>query len=148
MKQIYLAATIVATLYSTDARSQEFTYFRYSEKGAVGHMIVVNERASDVPVKPIAISVLSGNTKTQHVCEVRARENTAARISGNASIDATMQVPSGDMNEIAGDTFEITFSKTSAVVSYNKPQSNCGLTATFAGNWKRVKSMEAAIAPK
>ena len=148
MKKISLAAIVVATLYSTDARSQEFTYFRYSEKGAVGHIIVVNERASDVPVKPIAISVLSGNTKTQHVCELRARENTAARIAGNGSIDATMQVTSGDMKEMTGDTFEIKFGKTSAVISYDKPQSNCGLTATFSGNWKRVKSMEAAIAPK
>ena len=142
--------TIVAAsaLLSGNAHGQEFTYYRYSERGAVGHMIVLNEGSRDVPLKPIGVSILAGNSKTQHVCEVRARENTDARITSGDSIEATMQVTTNDMKEVTKDFFEIKFNRSSALIAYSQMQSNCGLTAAFSGNWRKVKSIEAATSPK
>jgi len=129
----------VGTALSTStsiANAQQFTNFRFAEQGFKGEIIVLNERDQGYPVKPVAVSVLSGNVKTQHVCELRALENTAARISTKNSLAVTMQVVDG--NTPTGETFEIVFAKNIAIITYQEVMGKCGQTAHFRGRWQRT----------
>jgi hypothetical protein len=129
--------SIALAMSASTVAAQTFTYFAYAEKGQVGELIVLNERTQATPVKPVAMSLLSGDRKTQHQCEFRAIELTAARIQSTSELSVTMQVLDDTQAPIPGVTFDAVFRK-DGVTLEGAQNDYCGLSAMYAGRWRRT----------
>ncbi|EPL9726639.1 hypothetical protein MKS81_006324 [Pseudomonas aeruginosa] len=131
-------AVIAISSTSTFAFSEPFTYFSYQEGGYDGRMLVANELAPGTPVKPIGVHIQTVDTSTQHECDVWATENTVARVKSNGEISTSMRVM--DENKKAtGETFDIVFRKSTAVITSSTSSEYCGVSAMFSGDWARTQ---------
>ena len=136
----YLTIAAISSI-STLAFSEQFTYFSYQEGGYAGRMLVANELAYGNPVQPVAVHIQTVDTSTHHECDVWAMENTVARIQSNGEISTSMRVV--DENKTAtGETFDVVFGKSAAVITSSTPSEYCGVSAMFSGRW--VRSQEEA----
>lgn len=140
-----LAVAAISSI-STFAFSEQFTYFSYQEGGYAGRMLVANELAHGSPVQPIAVHVQTVDTNTHHECDVWAMENTVSRVKSNGEISTSMRVV--DENKKAtGETFDVVFKNSSAVITSSAPSEYCGVSAMFSGNWMRTQE-EASDEPQ
>ncbi|MGR0171331.1 hypothetical protein [Pseudomonas aeruginosa] len=136
MRILRSVAIFAVSSISTAAFSQQFTYFSYQESGYAGRMLVANELATGSPVQPIAVHIQTEDTGTHHACDVWAMEDTVARVKSNGELSTSMRVVD-EKKEPTGETFDVVFKNSTAVVTSSGPSEYCGVSGTFSGNWGR-----------
>nr|WP_146219555.1 hypothetical protein [Pseudomonas sp. RW407] len=122
---------------STVSSSQQFTYFSFHEKGYSGRMLVANEKSNGYPVAAIAVHIQTQNSKTGHVCDLWAMEDTVSRTQSGGEISTMMRIRDMKEEKLTDETFNVLFKGDEVKVESSTPNGYCGVTGSFEGVWVR-----------